>query len=110
MEAVRLSRAAVIPLKSRTVLRDPLRRQIQRTVISVDGTAHRLRIVAVRAGTHKGRRTVLITVSTDKTHAEAHVHIACERLEYPEFVASLLAHAVRAVLTNELPPDAIEAL
>ena len=109
MEAVRVERARVVSLESR-VLRDPLKKQIQRTVISVKGVVHRLRLVAIRPGTHRQRPTLLITVTTDRTRECAHVHIARERLEYPEFVASLLAHAIRAVLTGDLPPDGVEAL
>ena len=109
MEAVRVERARVIALESRA-LRDPLKKQVQRTVISVNGVAHRLRLVAIRPGPPSPRPTVLITVSTDRTRECAQVHIARERLEYPEFVASLLAHAIRAVLTGELPPDGVEAL
>ena len=109
MEAVRVDRARVLALESRA-LRDPLKRQIHRRVILVDGIAHRLRLVAIRPATHKRRPTLLITVTTDRTRACAHVHVARERLESPEFVASLLAHAIRAVLTGELPSDAIEAL
>ena len=110
MHAIRATRATVLPLKTRAVLRDRLRKQIERTVISVHGVPHRLRIVGVRQGAQKPRLTFVITVTTDNTREEAHVHIASERLDYPDFVVSLLAHAMRAVLTNELPPDAIEAL
>ena len=109
MEAVRVDRARVVALESRA-LRDPLKKQVHRTVISVKGVAHRLRLVAVRPGSRKQRPTLLITVGTDRTRECAHVHIARERLEYPEFVASLLAHAIRGVLTGELTPDAVEAL
>ena len=110
MKAIRLRRAAVAPLKPRLVLRAPLRKQIQRTAIPVNGIDHRLRLVAVRPGTPKRCRTVLITVTTDRTHKRARVHISHERLEDPAFVASLLAHAMRAVLMNELTPDEVEAL
>jgi hypothetical protein len=92
------------------VLRDALRKQIQRTVILVAGVPHRLHVVGVRRGSHQSRRSVLITVSTDQTNECAHVHISRDRLEYPEFVVSLLAHAMRGVLMGELAPDGVEAL
>lgn len=110
MEAIELKEAGVLPRGSRVVLRDALQKQIQRTVISVEGVAHRLRLVGVRTGADTKLRSVLITVTTDNTDDCAHVHISRARLEYPDFVASLLAHAMRAVLMNELPPDGVEAV
>jgi hypothetical protein len=110
MEAMRTARARVVRLESRVVLREGLRKQVQRTVISVGGVGHRLRLVDVRPGTDRNRRTVLITVTTDNTHQCAHVHILLARLDDYEFVASLLAHAMRAVLTGELPADGVEAV
>jgi hypothetical protein len=110
MEAVRMERSKVLPRDRRVVLRDALRKQIQRTVISVEGVAHRLRLVDVSPGTDKRRRSVLITVSTDSTTDCAHVTISRDRLEYPDFVVSLLAHAMRGVLMGELAPDGVEAL
>jgi hypothetical protein len=108
METVRIDGTGGAPRGLRVVLRETLRKQIQRTVISVEGVAHRLHLVDVRA-TDAGRETILITVTTDNTRDCAHVHISRDRLEYPDFVASLLAHAMRAVLMNELPPDGVEA-
>ena len=99
----------VVPFDS-GVMRAGLRKHIQRTVISVDGVVHRLRLVAVEPGPSRKSRSILITVTTDNTSARAQVHLSRERLEYPDFVASLLAHAMRGVLTGELPPDGIEAL
>ena len=108
MEAVRIEGTAAGD--PRVVLRTALRKQIQRTVISVGGVVHRLQLVGVRRGTDRNQRSILITVTTDSSTDCAHVHISRERLEYPEFVASLLAHAMRAVLMNELPPDGVEAI
>lgn len=108
MEAIRVERDLVETRK--VVLREVIRKQIQRTIFSVDGVTHRLRIVAVNPGPNPDVLTVLITVTTDNTRRNAEVHLSQARLDSPEFVASLLAHAMRAVLTGELPSDAVEAL
>jgi hypothetical protein len=110
VEAIRIERTREGEAGSRVVLRDALRKQIHRTVISVGGVTHRLRLVGVRLGTDRKRRSVLITVTTDNSRDCAHVQISYARLENPEFVASLLAHAMRGVLTDELPPDGVEAI
>ena len=108
MEAIRLERD--LPESRKVVLREVLRKQIQRTIISVDGVTHRLRLVEAIAGPDPATRSVRITVTTDNTRRNAEVHLSRARLERPEFVACLLAHAMRAVLTGELPSDAVEAL
>ena len=108
MEAVRAG--GRLPETRKVVLREVLRKHIQRTMFSVDGVKHRLRLIAVHAGPDAGVGSVLITVTTDHTRRNAEVHVSRARLESPEFVAALLAHAMRAVLTGELPPDAVEAL
>ena len=99
-----------LPEGRKVILRDVLRKQIQRTIISVDGVTHRLRLVEATSGPDPSTRSVRITVTTDNTRRNAEVHLSRARLESPEFVASLLAHAMRAVLTGELPSDAVEAL
>ena len=109
MQAVRIERG-VVPREGRVVLREGLRKQIQRTVISVDGVPHRLRIVDILRGTDPSRQTIVITITTDNSEACAHVHISRDRLEYPDFVVSLLAYAMRALLKGELAPDGVEAL
>jgi hypothetical protein len=108
VEAVRVERD--LPEGRKVVLRDVLRKHIQRTIISVDGVAHRLRLVEATAGPDSGTRSIRITVTTDNTRRNAEVHVSRARLESPEFVASLLAHAMRGVLTGELPSNAVEAL
>ena len=109
MQALRVDRG-VLPRDGRVALREGLRKQIQRTVISVDGVPHRLRIVDILRGTDPSRQTVVITITTDNSKACAHVHISRDRLEYPEFVVSLLAYAMRALIKGELAPDGVEAL
>jgi len=110
MEAIRFDRVVEVDsLESPAVLGRVLRKQLRRTVFSVDGVAHRLRLVSVDPGGDGHTSTVVITVTTDRTRQCAHVYLARERLEYPEFVASLLAHAMRGVLTGELAADGVEA-
>ena len=109
MQALRIDRG-VLPRDGRVVLREALRKQIQRTVISVDGVPHRLRIVDTHRGADPGGQTIVITITTDNSKSCAHVHISRDRLEYPEFVVSLLAYAMRALINGELAPDGVEAL
>jgi hypothetical protein len=101
---------SVLAESRQVMLRDVLRKHIQRTMFSVDGVSHRLRIVAVNPGPGLETSSVRITVTTDNTRRNAEVHVARARLDRPEFVSSLLAHAMRGVLTGELPSDAVEAL
>lgn len=110
MEAIRFDdRAGSGRADSRVVLRNTLQKQLRRTVFSLDGVAHHLRVVSVRPGADRRVASVVITVSTDNTRECAQVHVARERLDSPAFVASLLAYAMRAVLTGDLPPDGVEA-
>lgn len=111
MDAIRFDRVVEADsLDPPVVLGHVLRKQLRRTVFSVDGVAHRLRLVSVEPGADGHTSSVVITVTTDRTRQCAHVLLARERLEYPEFVASLLAHAIRAVLTGELPADGVEGV